>query len=182
VIIVSDRNITILRLGHRHDRDQRITTHVALSGRAFGANKFIYSGGKDANLEESLGDVVDRWGGDFAIEFTDKVPSLLRSWKGIIIHLTMYGESHKKTLDTLESHKDEDLLLVVGGAKVPRYVYDHADFNTAVGWQPHSEIAALTTILYELNGDNYLYIKYNDSQISLNADSLKAQRSERFQD
>ncbi len=94
----------------------------------------------------------------------------------------MYGESHKKTLNTLESHKDENLLLVVGGAKVPRYVYSHADFNTAVGWQPHSEIAALITILYEINGDDYLYKKYDDSQISLNADSLKAQRSERFRD
>lgn len=169
-------------MGHRHSRDQRITTHVALSARAFGANKFIYSGGKDSNMEESLRDVVDRWGGDFIIEFTDKVPSFLRSWKGIIIHLTMYGESHRKTIDTLESHKDEDLLLVVGGAKVPRYIYSHADFNTAVGWQPHSEIAALTTILYDLNGENYLYKKYDDSQISLNADSLKAQRSERFRD
>ena len=181
MIIVSDRNITILRLGHRHSRDQRITTHVALSARAFGANKFIYSGGEDANLEESLRDVVKRWGGNFEIEFTDKVPSLLRSWKGIIIHLTMYGESHKKTLEAIEPHKDEELLIVVGGAKVPRYVYTHADFNTAVGWHPHSEIAALTTMLYELNGDEYLYKKYKDSQISLNADSLKAQRSERFQ-
>jgi tRNA (cytidine56-2'-O)-methyltransferase len=168
-------------LGHRHSRDQRITTHVALSARAFGANKFVYSGGKDTNLEESLRDVVKRWGGDFEIEFTDKVPSLLRSWDGIIIHLTMYGESHKETLKTLELYKDEDLLIVVGGAKVPRYVYAHADFNTAVGWQPHSEIAALTTLLYELNDDDYLYKKYGDSQISLNADSLKAQRSERFQ-
>ncbi|TLZ95287.1 MAG: tRNA (cytidine(56)-2'-O)-methyltransferase, partial [Methanobacteriota archaeon] len=29
--------ITVLRLGHRPARDKRVTTHVALTARAFGA-------------------------------------------------------------------------------------------------------------------------------------------------
>jgi tRNA (cytidine56-2'-O)-methyltransferase len=33
--------ITVLRIGHRLGRDKRITTHVALVARAFGANKIL---------------------------------------------------------------------------------------------------------------------------------------------
>ncbi|MCC6052717.1 MAG: tRNA (cytidine(56)-2'-O)-methyltransferase, partial [Desulfurococcaceae archaeon] len=41
------RKIYVLRYGHRPERDKRVTTHVALVARAFGASGFI------------LGDVVD---------------------------------------------------------------------------------------------------------------------------
>ena len=33
--------INVLRLGHRIGRDKRITTHVALVARAFGADKIL---------------------------------------------------------------------------------------------------------------------------------------------
>ena len=33
--------IIVLRIGHRIGRDKRITTHVALVARAFGANEII---------------------------------------------------------------------------------------------------------------------------------------------
>ena len=33
--------VYVLRIGHRPGRDKRITTHVALVARAFGANGFI---------------------------------------------------------------------------------------------------------------------------------------------
>ena len=59
--------IWVLRLGHRPERDKRITTHVALTARAFGAQG-IKVGTKDASLEESVNDVVKRFGGDFSIE------------------------------------------------------------------------------------------------------------------
>jgi tRNA (cytidine56-2'-O)-methyltransferase len=36
--------ITVLRLDHRVGRDTRITTHVCLTSRAFGADKVILSG------------------------------------------------------------------------------------------------------------------------------------------
>jgi len=36
--------IEILRLGHRKKRDARLSTHVALVSRAFGASKIYYSG------------------------------------------------------------------------------------------------------------------------------------------
>ncbi|MEM2376537.1 MAG: tRNA (cytidine(56)-2'-O)-methyltransferase, partial [Sulfolobales archaeon] len=33
--------VFVLRLGHRPLRDKRVTTHVALTARAFGANGFV---------------------------------------------------------------------------------------------------------------------------------------------
>jgi len=45
--------ITILRIGHRISRDKRITTHVALVARAFGAEK-IYIDQKDTKIEEKF--------------------------------------------------------------------------------------------------------------------------------
>ena len=54
-----------MRIGHRPERDKRITTHVGLVARAFGAEEMLLSG-RDSHVEESLADVAERWGGDFA--------------------------------------------------------------------------------------------------------------------
>src|SRR3989304_984535 len=60
-------NVVLRRLGHRPARDKRVTTHVCLTARAFGASKALVST-KDASLERSVRGVVDRFGGDFEIE------------------------------------------------------------------------------------------------------------------
>ncbi|HDN90942.1 MAG TPA: tRNA (cytidine(56)-2'-O)-methyltransferase, partial [Candidatus Aenigmarchaeota archaeon] len=39
--------IVVVRLSHRKKRDQRVSTHVALVARAFGAEGIFYSGEKD---------------------------------------------------------------------------------------------------------------------------------------
>ncbi len=43
--------IIVLRLNHRIGRDPRISTHVALTSRAFLADKICYAGQKDSSLE-----------------------------------------------------------------------------------------------------------------------------------
>ena len=40
---MSGQRVDVLRLGHRKGRDPRITTHLALVGRAFGAHRFLLS-------------------------------------------------------------------------------------------------------------------------------------------
>jgi len=54
--------ITVLRLGHRPARDKRVTTHVGLAARAFGADAILVST-KDPTVERSVRDVVRRFGG-----------------------------------------------------------------------------------------------------------------------
>ena len=60
-------DIWIMRIGHRPQRDKRVTTHVALSSRALGA-KGIYVDTEDPVLEENVRSVVQRFGGDYSIK------------------------------------------------------------------------------------------------------------------
>ena len=97
--------IVIFRLGHRQARDKRITTHVGLVGRAFGANCMLVDT-KDEKLEKVLGSVIHRFGGDFSVKTGKKLRTILNNWSGKIIHLTMYGEHIDKALPKIP--KDED--------------------------------------------------------------------------
>ena len=46
--------IYILRYGHRPQRDKRITSHVALVARSFGAHGFILADVKDDSIERTI--------------------------------------------------------------------------------------------------------------------------------
>ena len=136
--------IAVLRLGHRPERDKRITTHVGLVARAFGAD-ILYITTRDIQLEKSIHGVIESFGGTFTIQTGIKPKSLIQSWKGIIVHLTMYGEQISTTIQDLP--KNKDILIIIGAEKVPPYYYKIADYNISIGNQPHSEVAALALFL-----------------------------------
>ncbi|WP_400260038.1 tRNA (cytidine(56)-2'-O)-methyltransferase [Candidatus Methanomassiliicoccus intestinalis] len=140
------QEIYILRLGHRPERDKRITTHVALTARAFGA-KGIFVSTKDEVLEESIRSVVSRFGGDFTIETGTKWRDFMRKFDGIKVHLTMYGTHIDDGIPQVKADVRNKMLIVVGAEKVPPEVYQWADYNIGVGNQPHSEVAALAVFL-----------------------------------
>jgi len=140
-------DIYVLRLGHRPERDKRLSTHVALTARAFGA-KGIYFDIFDEKVFESIKDVVERWGGDFFIENVDSWRQLIKEFDGIVIHLTMYGIPLPEKLEEIK--KASKVLILIGAEKVPPEVYQLADFNIAIGNQPHSEVAALAVFLDRL--------------------------------
>ncbi len=142
------REIIVFRLGHRLPRDERITTHVCLVARAFGASSVYYSGQKDHSLEKSVSGVVENWGGKFSIEHEASPLKRLKMLKKegfSLIHMTVYGmpvEEKKGALAGLEK-----AVVIVGGEKVPPEIYELAEYNIAVGSQPHSEVAALAICL-----------------------------------
>ena len=144
--------ITVLRLGHRPARDKRVTTHVALTARAFGADAVLVST-RDPGLERSIRGVVRRFGGTFRIETGVAWRRILNEWQGTKVHLTMYGERLEQVLPRIPR---ENLLIVVGAEKVPRELFDLVDWNVAVGNQPHSEVAALAIFLDRLLGPSAL--------------------------
>ncbi|MCL2295974.1 MAG: tRNA (cytidine(56)-2'-O)-methyltransferase [Methanomassiliicoccaceae archaeon] len=148
------QNIWILRIGHRPQRDKRVTTHVALSSRALGASG-IFVDTEDKVLEESIGSVVLRFGGDYKIETGVQYKKMLKEFKGEIVHLTMYGQRLDEALPKIS--REKDILIVVGAEKVPPEVYQSADHNISVGNQPHSEIAALAIFLDRFTGGKNLY-------------------------
>ncbi len=140
--------IEVLRLGHRINRDKRISTHVALVARSFGASKIYYTGQKDKSYEESVNRIVKEFGGDFSIEYVSSYKKLFSG--KTVVHLTMYGEDFRKV-----KVPSGDLLIVVGGEKVPGEVYEMSDFNVGVTNQPHSEVAALGVFM-----DHFVKSKY----------------------
>lgn len=145
--------LAVLRLSHRVFRDKRISTHLALTARAFGADEFYYTGEHDTHLEESVVKICQEWGGELKIEHIQSPWNLIENWKesgGIIIHLTMYGIDLNDKLAELKNKKR--MLVVVGGVKVPGAVYELTDYNIAIGNQPHSEVAALAVFLDQISG------------------------------
>ena len=150
--------ITVLRIGHRISRDKRITTHVALVARAFGADKIIIDT-KDNKIEDNVRSICARFGGDLEIESGVDKRKIIKEWGGVIVHLTMYGEKLNKSIDEID--KNKDLLIIIGAEKVPPQIYEMADFNVSVGNQPHSEVAALAVFL-----DRYNMGSWNEKQFN----------------
>jgi len=139
--------IEVVRIGQRVVRDDRVTTHVALVSRSFGAEK-IFMTEVNPEIKDTLDKINNTWGGNFVVEFIDNWKSVVKKKKedGFkIIHLSMYGEKINEIQNQLR--KEEKMLVVVGAEKVPREIYELADYNIGVGSQPHSEISALAILL-----------------------------------
>tara|TARA_B100001113_G_scaffold221249_1_gene181416 strand:- start:135 stop:650 length:516 start_codon:yes stop_codon:yes gene_type:complete len=143
----------VLRIGHRPERDKRITTHVALTARAFGASK-VYISNPDSRVIKSVEEVVTKFGGDFRIIPTNNPKKIVKSSKSIIVHLTMFGLSIDEKVESIKNG-DKDILFVVGAEKVPPWVFELADYNISVGNQPHSEVAALAIAMNKLSSESY---------------------------
>lgn len=159
--------ISVLRLSHRVRRDHRVTTHCALVARAFGADEFVFSGERDKSIVESVRDVTDRWGGPFSIKY---VPSW-RKWlskrgKARIIHLTMYGQELTKVMPKIRG-LGGDLVIIVGGEKVPSEVYEKSDFNVSVTSQPHSEVAGIALLLDRYFQGGELSKEFSNAEIKV---------------
>ena len=139
--------IEVVRIGQRIVRDDRVTTHVALVARAFGASK-IFMTEVNPEIKDTLEKINSTWGGKFQVEFIDKWKTIVKDKKNAgfkIIHLTMYGQNINDAQKRIA--KEQDLLVVVGAEKVPREIYEMADYNVGIGNQPHSEISALAILL-----------------------------------
>jgi tRNA (cytidine56-2'-O)-methyltransferase len=142
-------SVEVLRLGHRAGRDPRLTTHLALAARAFGARR-MWLHPPDPALAERIRSVSERWGGNFQIDGCEEWKRSVREFDGTTVHLTMYGLPLERVVERLR-HKAR-ILVVVGGAKVPSELYSMAGLNVAVGNQPHSEVAALSVFLTQVAG------------------------------
>jgi len=144
---MQDSEVIILRIGHRPERDQRVTTHVGLTARALGAGG-MYLAADDKGVVKSIDDVVSRWGGEFFCQNAVRWRSCILEWKaqgGTVVHLTMYGLNLPDVIGDIKTHKK--ILVIVGAEKVPGEIYGLADYNVAVTAQPHSEISSLALFL-----------------------------------
>lgn len=161
--------IAVLRLDHRQRRDRRITTHVCLTSRAFGASEIYLSGEHDSKLMQNVEDVVKRWGGDFKVHYKKNYMNLIDEWQnkgGEVIHLTMYGSQVHKKIDELRK-SDKDKLIIVGGSRVPTQVYHKADWNISITNQPHSEVSSLGVFQHMLMDGKEFDLEFNEGEMEI---------------
>ena len=164
---MSKMTIEVLRIGQRVVRDDRVTTHVALVSRAFGASK-IFMNEINPEIKETLDRVNKSWGSGFEIEYIESWRALLKSKKkdgAKIVHLTMYGQNINSVQKKIG--QEDHILIVVGAEKVQRDVYENADYNVAVGNQPHSEISALAIVLDRIQNGKQFYVKFDDARLQI---------------
>src|SRR5713226_8292779 len=108
--------IIVLRMGHRVYRDSRVTTHVALTARALGADGIIIADQEDKTVEATARDVVKRFGGHFQVEAGKKWRKAIQEWKeqgGLLVHLTAYGLPLPETIEKIRE-SSRDVMVVVG--------------------------------------------------------------------
>ena len=151
---MSEQSVHVVRIGYRLGRDPRITTHLGLVSRAWGATDFHVFGDEDKKLFSSIEQVNQRFGGVMECHHQKGLNRWLKNFQanennGVVVHLTMYGEDYKDVIPNIDQNRP--LAIVVGGAKVPGEVFKISNFNVSIGTQPHSEVAALALFLEELN-------------------------------
>ncbi len=164
------KEVYVLRLHHRPERDKRVTTHVILTARAFGAKGvYLHIEGEDPHILDTIRKVVENWGGKyFFVEVVKNPVSFVRKWKeegGIVVHLTMYGLNVDDVIGEIPTNNKT--LVIVGSEKVEGIFYELADFNVAVGNQPHSEVAALAIFLDRVYKGKELTLTFKDARIKI---------------
>ncbi len=164
---MTEKSVRVLRVGHRFVRDDRTITHLCLVSRALGAEA-IYLQEVEKELLETIDEVNKTWGGEFEViedPSWKKVITAAKKHGRKVVHLTMYGAPLMSKM--VEMRAAKDLLIVVGGPKVPREIYTLADFNVSVTGQPHSEVAAIAILLHELFEGKELKREFGHSRLRI---------------
>ena len=73
--------LEVVRLGHRIDRDKRITSHLGLTARALGADGIVLCGDEDPSIIETWNNVSERFGGTFSARYESRPMAYLKSFK-----------------------------------------------------------------------------------------------------
>lgn len=140
---------------------------MGLTARLLGAEGMLLAS-NDPGITRTLEDVVERWGGAFYVKNNVNFKEEIKKWKaegGKVCHLSMYGLNLPKVSSKLRAC--EKLMLVVGAEKVPPELYQLADWNVAVGSQPHSEVAAVALTLDRIAEGEPLEKKFAHAELEI---------------
>ena len=161
--------IVVLRLGHRIPRDLRVTTHVCLTARAFGADGLFLADVVDTPLEKTMLDVCKRFGGNFWIRMGEPWRKTVKEWRsrgGEIAHLTAYGMPLPEVMEAIRASPNPKLV-VVGAEKVPGEVFEVATWNVAVTNQPISEVSALALFLDRYFEGKQFSMEFDNAELKI---------------
>ncbi|MFA5931128.1 MAG: tRNA (cytidine(56)-2'-O)-methyltransferase [archaeon] len=165
---MAQKDIVVIRYGHREVRDYRVTGHCGLVSRAFGAKKMVVCGERDESILNTIKGVNETWGGKYKVEFIDSWREAITNLKNegyVIVHLTMYGLPTQEVEEKIS--KNKKIAILIGSQKVERPVYEAVDFNVAVTAQPHSEIAALAVFMDRIQKGEELSKEFAGAKCSI---------------
>ena len=74
----------------------------------------------------------------------------------------MYGQNINNVETKIRN--EAKILIVVGAEKVPREIYELADYNVAIGSQPHSEVSALGVLLDRIQQGKQFEFKFENPE------------------
>lgn len=160
--------IVVIRLGHRIGRDIRTTTHVCLTARALGAKKVFVCGDKEEKTLQTVRKIARKWGGNFKIQYSDSKIKILKKLKKqgyCLVHATMYGKPIQGAEKKIALK--QKIGIIVGAEKVPKEIYEIAEYNIAVTNQPHSEIAALAVLMDRIQKGKEMGKKFLKAKIKI---------------
>lgn len=164
--------VVLLRWGHRL-RDERLTSHLLLTARAFGCSGIVVSEVNDWDILETMTKIVRDWGGSLTVEMGVSWRKVVTEWRkkgGISVHLTVYGENIQEgnVLNRIKAAK-KDILVLVGSQKVPSEFMQSqvSDYNVSIGNQPHSEVSALAVFLDRLYQGRELQKQFYESKLKV---------------
>ena len=82
--------IEVLRIGQRIVRDDRVTTHIALVARSFGAKR-IYMNEINPEINNTVSKINKTWGGNFAIENITEWKKIIRKKKNESVKIVKFS-------------------------------------------------------------------------------------------
>ena len=74
----------------------------------------------------------------------------------------MYGQNINDVETKIRN--EGKILIIVGAEKVPREIYELADYNVAIGSQPHSEVSALGVLLDRIQQGKQFEFKFENPE------------------
>jgi len=81
-----------------------------------------------------------------------------------IFDIPLFTEHLTFTWFSTKIRNEDKILIVVGAEKVPREIYELADYNVAVGSQPHSEVSALGVLLDRIQQGKQFEFKFENPE------------------
>lgn len=139
---------------------------ICLAARAFGAANVTFVGKKSPKIDRYFKALNRKWGGSFAVSFTNDWEGYLADKKNYkTIYLTRYGTPISKVEYSLKTYKN--ILVIVTLSESIKSLYNMSDFNVSISTQPHCAAAAIAVFLHTFYQGRELAMHFENAQLKV---------------
>ncbi len=139
---------------------------ISLAARAFGAQNITFVDRKNQKLVRQIQALNRKWGGNFAINFSDDWKREIEAKKNYkVVYLTRYGVPMHKNQYAIKTYKN--ILLVVTLSENFKNLFGMSDFNVSITTQPHCSAAAIAVFLHNFFEGRELAMHFENAQFKV---------------